>query len=268
MADEVRDEARGRPPIDLVRCAELLDPTVVEDGDPIGHRHRLLLVVRHVHEGRADLAVDLGQLELEPLAKLQVEGAERLVQEKHGRALDERPRNRDPLLLPAGELRRRSVAVGLEPDQRQCLLRPPAHLRLRDPIHAQAEADVLEHAHVRKQRVRLEHGVHRSLVRRQRVDPPAVQRDRPLRRRDETADEIQRRRLAAARRAEQAEELAVADGQVELGQGEVTAVPLHDSAQLDAGEHGVGGHRLGRLRHHGHRAPLLITVRLGAPRHT
>ena len=44
---------------------------------------------------------DLRQLELEPLAKLQVEGAERLVQQEHGRPHHERPRHGDALLLPA-----------------------------------------------------------------------------------------------------------------------------------------------------------------------
>ncbi|HEY6017040.1 MAG TPA: coproporphyrinogen III oxidase [Gaiellaceae bacterium] len=45
------------------------------------------------------------QLQLHLLAQLQVERAERLVEQEHARPVDERPRERDPLLLAAGEPR-------------------------------------------------------------------------------------------------------------------------------------------------------------------
>ena len=46
------------------------------------------------------------QLELHLLAELQVERAERLVEQQHARPVDERARQRDPLLLTARELPR------------------------------------------------------------------------------------------------------------------------------------------------------------------
>ena len=46
------------------------------------------------------------QLELHLLAQLQVERAERLVEQQHLRPVDERAGERDPLLLAAGELAR------------------------------------------------------------------------------------------------------------------------------------------------------------------
>ena len=49
-------------------------------------------------------ALDLLQLELHLLAQLEVERAERLVEQQRGRAVDERAGERDPLLLAAGEL--------------------------------------------------------------------------------------------------------------------------------------------------------------------
>ena len=55
-------------------------------------------------EGDADLALDALQLDLHLLAQLEVEGAERLVEQEHARVVDERARQRDPLLLPAGQL--------------------------------------------------------------------------------------------------------------------------------------------------------------------
>ena len=99
---------------------------VAHHGDAVGHRHRLLLVVRHVDEGRADVAVDLRELDLQPLAELQVERAERLVEQQHRGPVDERPRHRDALLLAAGQLAGQPVAELLEPDEAERLLDAPA----------------------------------------------------------------------------------------------------------------------------------------------
>ena len=140
VADEVRDEAGGGLLVDLRRRAELLDPAVAHHGDAIGHRHRLLLVVRDVDERRPDVTVDLGQLDLEPLAELQVERAERLVEQQDRRTLDERPRDRDALLLAAGELRGHAVAERLEADEGERLLDALGRLGIRDPVHLQPEA--------------------------------------------------------------------------------------------------------------------------------
>ena len=57
--------------------------------------------MRDVHERRADVAMDLGQLDLEALAELQIECTERLVEQEDGRAVDECAGDRDPLLLSA-----------------------------------------------------------------------------------------------------------------------------------------------------------------------
>ena len=57
--------------------------------------------MRDVHERDPDLALDVLELELHLFAELEVEGAERLVEQKDARMVDERPRQRDPLLLAA-----------------------------------------------------------------------------------------------------------------------------------------------------------------------
>ncbi len=89
---------------------ELLDAAAVHDRDPVAHRERLLLVVGHVHERDADLALDALQLELEPLAQLEVERAERLVEEQDVGPVHERPGECDPLLLAARQLVRACAA--------------------------------------------------------------------------------------------------------------------------------------------------------------
>src|SRR5438552_2473974 len=98
-ADEARDERRVRPLVDVSRAADLLDASLIEDGQAVAHRERLLLVVGHINEGDADLELDRLQLELHLLPKLEVKGAQRLVEEQDARSLDERPREGDSLAL-------------------------------------------------------------------------------------------------------------------------------------------------------------------------
>ena len=105
-AEEVGDEDGRRLLVDLARRRHLLDPAVGHDGDPVAHRERLLLVVGHVDERDPDLLLERLQLDLERLSQLGVEGAERLVEEQHRGLQDERPRERDALLLAARHLRR------------------------------------------------------------------------------------------------------------------------------------------------------------------
>ena len=55
------------------------------------------------------------------LAELEVERAERLVEQEHRRPLGQGPCQRDPLLLPAGHLGRQATAQAGQPDQLEVL---------------------------------------------------------------------------------------------------------------------------------------------------
>ena len=68
------------------------------------------LVVGDEDERDPDLVLDRLQLDLHLLAQLQVEGAERLVEQQHLRTVDERAGQRDALALTAGELVGRRAA--------------------------------------------------------------------------------------------------------------------------------------------------------------
>src|SRR4029078_13635704 len=98
----------------LRRRAALLDTPVGEDGDPIAHRERLLLVVRDVHERHPELLLELLELDLQLLPELQVERAERLVQEQRPRCVDDRAGERHALALAAGQLAGLARAVALD----------------------------------------------------------------------------------------------------------------------------------------------------------
>ena len=110
-ADEVRDEPGRRSLVELLRRAELLHPAGVHHRDPVAHRERLLLVVGHVHERDPDLGLDPLELHLELAPELEVERAERLVEEQDVGPVGEGSGERDPLLLAARELVRAPLLV-------------------------------------------------------------------------------------------------------------------------------------------------------------
>ena len=125
--------------IHLAWRTQLFDPAVAHQGDAVGHGERFFLVVGHVDEGDAELAVELLELELHLLSQLQVECAQRFVEQQHPRAVHERPRERHPLLLSAGELPRAPLCEVAELHHVERLgdpgrpISPWRHLRIRSP---------------------------------------------------------------------------------------------------------------------------------------
>ena len=146
------------------------------------------------------------------LAQLQVERAERLVEQQHARLVDERPRERDPLLLAAGELARLALAEPVRARRARASRRPArSSSSPRTPCGA-----------ARTRRSRRSSGAGRArsdwntvLTSRLYGGRPVTSRSpswiRAGRRLLEAADHAQRRRLAAAGRPEQREELPRSD---------------------------------------------------------
>ncbi len=109
---EVGDHAVGRPGIDLLRRAVLLQPAAVDHRDVVGQRQRLGLVVGDIDEGDAGAALQALQLDAHLLAQLGVEIGQRLVEQEDFRLDHEAARERHALLLAAGQLVRDSAARG------------------------------------------------------------------------------------------------------------------------------------------------------------
>ena len=183
----------------------------MHDGDPVGDRQGLVLVVGDEQGGDADLELDAPDLVAQLGADLGVQRRERLVEQEDLRLDRERPGERHPLLLAARELVRVAAGLVAEADQ----LEEPVGGRRRsvaaDPAQPQAEGDVLARGHVREQAVGLKHHAHVAPVRRHVGDVVAVEQDpagvEPL----QAGKRAQGRGLAAARGAEQGDELAGAD---------------------------------------------------------
>jgi hypothetical protein len=224
------------------------------DGDAVAHGHRLDLVVRDVDRRHAQLLLDAGDLRAHLHAQLRVEFRERLVHQEHLRLAHDRAAHRDALALAAGQLLRAPVQVRRQPEE---LGRPRdalVHDVLRRVSQTQPEADVVGDGEVRVERVVLEDHRDVPLLGRQVVHDALADRDLAFGDVLEPRDHPQRGRLAAARRADEHDELAVADLEREVVHGvHVVVVDLLDLfedhvSHSSASKHGMTVHPQGTRR--------------------
>src|SRR3954453_23441861 len=173
------------------------------DYDSVGELYRFFDVVRHEQDGLSFGAPDAEQFAAHLQARDRVECAERFVEEEHVGIDGQRARHFDALLHPAGELARVRFFETFEADQIDVLrhaLLPLIRIHVE-----QSEADVAFDRQPRKHAAFLEH-----------EDPAAVgrgdrlpgDRDRPPWGREESAGDVEQRRLAASGWADDAEEFA------------------------------------------------------------
>jgi hypothetical protein len=178
---------------------------------------------------------------LERGARQRVERAEGLVHQKQRRVCGERARHAHALALPAGKLRRQARAelLGVEPDQPQQLFHARVHARLVPAFEHGDEPDVAADVEVRE-----EAGVLYDVARAPpqpgsvpRARVPAFDQDFARGRLQQPVDEPERRRLPAARLAEQDERFAAPDFEVErVDDGRAHARRrVGDAAEVDDG---------------------------------
>ncbi len=183
---------------------ELQDAPVDDHADPIGESGRVLEVVRDEQRRQPQLGQQLGQLCAHDVAGVRVERREWLVEQEHRRVAGERPRQRDPLALAAGEVSRPRLREVRDPETLEQLV---------DALPS-AEGDVPAHVEVRKERVLLEDEPDRAALRRQvdagvRIEPRLrAERDPPPLRPQQAGDRAQDAGLPRSRRADERERLA------------------------------------------------------------
>ena len=236
-AEEARDELGTRAFVHLLGSADLLDAPGVHDGDPVGGRHRLALVVGDVDAGVAVGVVQPAHLEPHLLAQVGVEARERFVEQQRVGFDDQRAGERDALLLPAGKLPRVPLRERGEVRGRQDGRDLPGDGGPIELPHLEAVGDVLDDRHVRPERVRLEHHRDVALLGRQsaagRGHHAIAEEDLPAGRLDETGDQAQRGGLAAAGRPEQADQLPMLDLERDAVERGLVAEALREPAQDD-----------------------------------
>ena len=233
LAGEGGDVAFDGPLIDLARRRELGDPAVLHHGDLVGDRHRLRLVVGDVEGRRAARLLHVADQPAHVVAQAGIEIGERLVEQQQPRLDDERARQRHALLLAAGELARQAMLEPAKLDLIENLADAAASLVAPAFAKQQAVADVVHHAEMGEQRVVLEDDAEVALVRWRGQDADAVRANVAAVGVDEPRDAAQRRRLAAAGRTKQADELALPGRQAHLVESDGLAVALAQRMQLD-----------------------------------
>ena len=144
------------------------------------------------------------------LAQVHIEVGERFVQQQQARLGRQRARQRHALLLSARKLVRKTPLGTTQAHQIQHLGLPRGTLGARQAVDA--EADVLAHIEMRKQRVILKHHADTPLLGRHRApdlaDHVVAEPDRARAHRLQPGHRAQQRGLAAARRADQHADLA------------------------------------------------------------
>ncbi len=205
---EAGDEHVGGAVVDDLRLVELLDRALVHDGDAGGERHRLDLVVGHIDGGLADRQVKLLDLGAHVDAQLNVEVGQWLVEQEELRVAHERAPHGDALALPARQLAGLAVEQRLDLQQRGDARDRGVLLGLRHAAALHAEGHVLARGHCRVKRVGLEHHGDVAVLGRDRVDELSVDADLALTHALEARDHREQSRLAAARRADEGDELA------------------------------------------------------------
>ena len=213
LAHERGGEAGRGPGIHPLGRAFILDAAVIYHHHMIGQRHGFFLVVGHVDEGGADALLDRLQFILHLAPQLEIERAQRLVEQQHCGFHHQSAGQGHALPLAAGELMGLLLERMLEADQAQHLLRPGRPLRLRHTLHPEAEGNIAADAHMREQGVVLEHRRCRSFGRRHQGAIRAVDQHAARGRLQETAQDRQQCRLAGAGWAEQHGVAARLDGE-------------------------------------------------------
>jgi hypothetical protein len=239
-AEEAAHERVRRARIDFHRLADLLHHTLMEDHDARRERHRFDLIVRDVHGGDAEPAVERSDLRAHLRAQRGVEVGERFVEEEHLRAAHDRAPHGHALPLSAGELLGAALEQVLDAEHRHRLGDQALALGLGGAAHLQAELQVLAHGEVRVERVALKDHGDVTVLRRELGDVSVADHQLAVARGLEPGDDPQRRRFAAAGGPEQHEKLAVVDLEIERLQHLHVAEALRDPHQ-DDGRHAEGG---------------------------
>src|SRR5256712_3630932 len=179
-----------------------------EDDDAIAEEDGLLDVVGNEDDGLARAIPELDQLFLHGLARLRVEGAEGVVHQQHLGIDRQDARERHALLHSARQLGGIVVAEVAEVHHLQVLADGGVDLRARRALGLEAPGDVAGYGAPGKKRELLEH---HAAVRAGAADLLAVHPDAAAALGlDEAADDVQESALAAAARADDGDELALA----------------------------------------------------------
>jgi hypothetical protein len=183
------------------------------------------------HPPPPDLGVDPEQKILELGTGQGIDRCEWLVEQQHLGTADERTRDRHPLLHPTGELPGLRLGNPVQADLGQRCLRPLTALGARETQPLERERHIPDDVQPRKERPAVVLEDERKLARRP-FDRATVVQHLPRARGSEAAKHSQERRLAAAGRADDRQQLARSnvEGEIDQHRRPGLRVPLAESA--------------------------------------
>jgi hypothetical protein len=237
--------------LDRRRLGDVLDDAAVgEEEDPIGHRGGAR-IVRHHHRRLAELVDRLPQEPQHLAAGRGIEIPRRLVREDHLRPRHEGSRERDPLLLTAGELRRPMRAPLGEPEAAEQFVEPPAvgllagdRERQDDVLLRRQHREEVEELEDEADLLAPEHG---QLLVGEPPDLDAVEDDASAGRAIEPSHDVHQGRLTGARGPHDRGQTPVGDIERDAAQGIDRGIALAVAAdEVRRGGDGAGG-RVRRL---------------------
>jgi hypothetical protein len=149
-ADETSDEGCLGSFENVPRRTCLPDVASFHDDHLVGERHGLVLAMGHMHKAYAEIALQAFQFTAHMFAQEGVKRGKRLVKQENLRPRYERARQRDALLLTAGQLRRQPIGKVAHPDEFQELARARPPLDLAHSANLKAVGNVVDRRHMRK----------------------------------------------------------------------------------------------------------------------
>src|SRR5262249_11569878 len=206
-----------------------------EPDDPIGEVHRLRNVVRDVDDGLLGLAPHVDEQALHLVAGQRVERRERLVHQEHGRIVGECARDRRALLHPPPELG--GIGPGERPDldEAQDALRGLRALPAGPTLHLEPELHVALGRPPGKQLGKVLEDD--TAVEPAPADRTTADQHLPRRRRQESGEDVEQGRLAAAVASDDADELGSGDTEADVTQSGdrpvIGRVLVVDASDLD-----------------------------------
>ncbi len=201
---------------------------VSHDGHAVGEREGFFLVVSDVDGRDAQLLLEPSDLRAHLDPDLGVEVRERLVEEQDVGVEHEGAGQGHPLLLAARELAGVARLEAREVDLGEALAQAALHLSSAELFQLEPIRDIARHRHMGPERVVLEDHADIPLVGGEAADHPVPEADLPRVGLVESGQEPQQGGLAAARRAQQREQLAVTHGEVRPVHRSDGAEPLDD----------------------------------------
>ena len=213
IANKVRHKAVGRVLVNLFGRAHLQHTALAHDRDAVGHGHGLFLVVGDHDAGDTHFLNDVDQLKLGLLAQLFVQCAQWLVKQQQLGPFGQAARQCHTLLLPARELVGLALGKNAQLHQVQHFAHALLDFVARQAFALEAKGHVLPNVQVRKQRVGLEHHVHRPVVRRELGHVLTAQQNAAGGGQLKAGQHAQQRGLAAARTSQQRKNLSLGNRQ-------------------------------------------------------